>query len=332
METNKIENISDILEKQFDIICRDIAEINIGLSAAENYKVQSDDKAFFLKIYDKKKSQFSLWTENINIYMPVLIWLYENTNLCGRIVCPLKTNKGDYRFNDEEENVYLLFDYIDGEAIEINSLTNSQITEAAEIIACLNNYSIDILESSVNAAGAEKIKEDFSVPFCYLLENFIANEYQTSPVDVKVAIQPYLEQLKFKNDELKLLAAKVKYKPVKMVLCHTDAHYKNFMQKNGHLILVDWEGMKLAPAEADLFMFTQKKYWDIFIKNYGELRSDFILDNEMLSFYILRRKIEDIWVFIESTLYDNLSDLQRKRDLAFLVNGCGRLEEFSFEL
>ena len=318
---NKIKNI---LKTQFDIVCTEITQINIGLSAASNYKVQTDDKAFFLKIYDKNKAQFSLWTENINYYMPVLIWLNENTDLQGKIVNPLKTNTGGYRF-DDEENVYLLFDFIDGETPATNSLSRSQIIEAAEIMACLHSYGGEI------PIDTEKIKEDFSVPFCFALENYIANDYKKSPDDVKILLQPYLKNLMLKNNELKFLADIVKQKNVKMSLCHTDAHYKNFMQ-NKRLILVDWEGMKLAPVESDLFMFTQRQYWDIFIGHYNKLRPEFVLDNEMLAFYILRRKIEDIWAFIEELLYDKLSDEQRKRNLAHLLNGCKRLDELGFEL
>jgi len=323
-----MDKIKNILKSQFDVDCTDITKINIGLSVATNYKIQTSDKYYFLKIYDKKKSQASLWTGNINSYMPILIWMNENTNLKGKIVRPLKTDNGGFRFDDDEdENVFLLFDYIYGETIETNSFTRSQIIEAAEIMACLHSYGSEI------PIDTKKIKEDFSVPFCYALENFMANDYESLPImyDVKTALQPYLEQIILKNNELKLLSDTVRKKDVKMVLCHTDAHYKNFMQTK-HLILVDWEGMKLAPVEADLFMFTQKRYWDIFIEYYSKLNPKFVLDNEILYFYILRRKIEDIWAFIESILHDNLSNEQRKRELAFLLKGCGGLEELSFEL
>ena len=319
---NKIKNI---LQTHFDIICTDISKINIGLSVAVNYKVKTDDKAFFLKVYDKNKAQFSLWTENINTYIPILTWLNGNTNLQRKIVRPIKTNTGDFLF-ENEESIILLFDYIDGEPVTKNSFTDLQILEIAEIMACLHSYDSNIPVST------DKIKEDFSVPFCISLENFIVNEYQKSPADIKTILQPYLNRLTAKNNELISLADTIKQKDNNMALCHTDAHYKNFMQNGHHLILVDWEGLKLAPAEADLFMFTQKAYWNIFIEHYNKLRPDFVLDNEMLSFYVLRRKIDDIWAFIESILYDNLSDKQRKRDLAFLLDSCSRLDDLNFEL
>jgi Ser/Thr protein kinase RdoA (MazF antagonist) len=317
-----MDKIKQILKAQFDVECTEIVEIHGGLSAM-NYQVKTDDKAFFLKVYDKKKSGASLWTDKINYYMPILIWLNENTKLQGRIVRPIKTNKNDYRF-DDEENVYLLFDYIDGESVGKN-LTHVQILEAADIMACLHRYGGEI------PVNTEKIKEDFSVPFCFSLEHFIAKNYTASPADVKAILQPCLEQLISKNNEVISLSEKVKLSNIKMVLCHTDAHGWNLMQGE-HLFLVDWEGIKLAPAEADLTMFTKKEYWDTFIEHYYKLQPNFNLDKDIFMFYILRRKIEDIWAFVEGILFDNLSEQQRERDLTLLSECCKSLDNLCFEL
>lgn len=317
-----VDEIKHILKTQFGVECTELTKIHGGLSAM-NYKVKTVGQTFFLKVYDMKKAQASLWTENINCYIPVLIWLNENTRLQGKIVRPIKTNKGDYRFYDDE-NVFLLFDYIEGETVG-KTMTHAQILEAADIMACLHSNGNEI------PVNMEKMKEDFSVPFCLSLEHFIAESYTTSPADVKAILQPCLEQLILKINEVKSLSEKVKQKNIKMVLCHTDAHGLNLMQSE-NLVLVDWEGIKLAPAEADLTMFTKKEYWDVFIGRYNELRPKFILDNDLFSFYILRRKIEDIWAFLESILFDNLSDEQRKSNLNFLSKCCYTLEDLYFEL
>ena len=204
-------------------------------------------------------------------------------------------------------------------------MTQAQVIEAAEIMACLHGYGSEI------PVITEKIKEDFSVPFCYSLENFISNEYETAPADVKALLHPCLEQLKLKNEQLKLLSVRVKQKDIKNVLCHTDAHGLNLMQGQ-RLMLVDWEGIKLAPAEADLVMFTQKEYRDVFMERYQKMRPGFILDDDLLLFYILRRKLEDIWAFIESILFDPLSKEQQKRELGFLSRCCDALDDMWFEL
>lgn len=317
-----MNKIRHILKTQYDIECTAFVEIHGGLSAM-NYQIKTEDKSFFLKVYDKKKAQASLWTENIDCYMPILVWLNDNTGLQGRIVRPLKTIQGSYRF-DDDENVFLLFEYIHGKPAG-KTLTRAQLLEAAEIMACLHRYGSEI------PVNTEKIKEDFSVPFCFSLELFLAKNYSTSPEDVQAILQPYLLQLSMKNDELKQLSTKIKQKNVKKVLCHTDAHGWNLMQSE-HLVLVDWEGIKLAPAEADLILFTKKEYWNVFIERYYQLRPEFILDDDLLLFYILRRKIEDIWAFIESILFDHSSDEQRKRDLEFLENCCNSLDDLYFEL
>jgi thiamine kinase-like enzyme len=311
-----------ILKEQFGVDCTDINEAHGGLSAM-NYKIDTEGKTFFLKVYDKKKTKSSLWTENINVYMPILVWLNDNTKLKGKIVRPIKTNHGDFRF-DDTEHVLLLFDYIEGETVG-KTLNHSQLLEAAEIMACLHSYGSDV------PVVTDQIREDFSIPFCNSLEQFISASYSTSPADVKAILQPCLSLLLSINNELKSLSEIVKQKNAKMVLCHTDAHGYNLIQSE-HLVLVDWEGIKLAPAEADLLMFYKEAYWDIFITHYMKMCPDFILDDDILRFYILRRKIEDIWAFIEGILFDHLSVEHRKRDLTHLTNCCNKLNDLCFEL
>jgi len=255
--------------------------------------------------------------------MPVLIWLNENTGLRGRIVNPVKTSSGAHCF-DDGENVYLLFDFIEGETVG-KTLTHKQLLEAADILAGLHSA------GSVVPIRPEPIREDFSVPFSDSLDHFIAEDYPASPADIKAVLQPCLEQLLLKSTELKSLSEKARQKKAEMVFCHTDAHGWNLIMAE-HLVLVDWEGLKLAPAEADFVMFTKRDYWEIFIGHYQKLRPEFIMDHDLLSFYILRRKIEDIWAFIEGILLDNPCDEQRKRDLNFLSNCCNTLEDSFFEL
>jgi len=88
--------------------------------------------------------------------------------------------------------------------------------------------------------------------------------------------------------------------------------------------------MKLAPAEADLFMFAHKEYWDFFLQRYRKIRPGYALDSEWLSFYKKRRKLEDIWAFLESILYDSLPEEQRLSEMAYLTNECKDLDGFCF--
>jgi len=318
-----MDKIWSILKSIYSIDYSVVDEVHGGLSA-KNYKVEAKNEAYFLKVYDKRKTQTSTWTEHIDFYMPILEWLNENTQLVNKISCPLKTNLGDYRYEDNE-NIYLLFSYVKGSTIENKLFTRAQVIGAAEIIALLHESSDGI------PMRLDRIKEDYSIPFCISLDSFLMKDFTSAQTDVQAVVAACYDKLIALNNEVKLLSERVRQKKVDMVLCHTDAHGWNFIQSEC-LVLVDWEGIKLAPAEADLFMFTREEYWDVFFKRYLECRSGFSLDNDLFAFYILRRKIEDIWAFIESILYDNLSIENRMRDLALLSDCCDKIDDFCFEL
>ncbi|MDI5791191.1 phosphotransferase [Bacillus licheniformis] len=56
------------------------------------------------------------------------------------------------------------------------------------------------------------------------------------------------------------LADDLKCSGRRLALCHTDVHGWNLMKTGGELILIDWEGLKLAPVEADLMFFANQPY------------------------------------------------------------------------
>ncbi|MCL2518719.1 MAG: ecdysteroid 22-kinase family protein [Oscillospiraceae bacterium] len=176
-----------------------------------------------------------------------------------------------------------------------------------------------------------KIKEDFSVPFCYSLDKFISKKYSSSPAYIKAILQPCLEQLMTKNDKVKTLSEKFKKMNFDMTLCHMDAHGYNLMQSDS-LMLVDWEMAKFAPPELDLILFTKPEYWDIFIEHYNKLRPNFVLNNDLLMFYVHRRNIEDIWEFVNTLLNDKQTNEQRQLELDLLSRCCIALGDSFFEL
>ena len=307
-----------------NVVCNDITEVYGGFDDKNtHYKVTADSKIFFLKVYDKSKVQTSQWTENIDVYMPVLVWLNENTDLRGRIIRPYKTNDGEYRFEDDE-NIFLLFDYIEGETAG-KSLSHSQLLEAAEILACLHNVGNDI------PIDMNKMKEDFSVPFCFSLDKFMAKKYSSSPAYIKAILRPCLEPLMAKNEKVKSLSEKFKKMNLDMTLCHMDAHGYNLMQSE-RLVLIDWETAKYAPPESDLILFTKPGYWDTFIGHYNKRRPNFVLNNDLLTFYVHRRNIEDIWEFINTILNNKQTGGQRQLELDLLSVCCDALNVPFYEL
>ena len=319
-----LDKFKQILKTQYNVVCSNIAEVYGGSSGMNShYKVTTDSNIYFLKVYDKNKVQTAQRTENIDTYIPILVWLNENTDLRGRIIRPYKTMNGENRFEDDE-NIYLLFDYVEGDTAGI-TLSQSQLIEAAEILACLHTIGNSI------PFDMNRIKEDFAVPFCFLLDKFMAKKYAASPEYIKSVLAPYLDKINEKNEKVKALSEKIREKNYTMTLCHMDAHGYNLIQSE-RLVLVDWEMAKYAPPELDLILFTKPEYWSVFIEHYNKLRTDFVLDKDLLSFYIHRRNIEDIWEFINSIVNDKQTNEQRQLELDLLSGCCKSLDDDYFAL
>jgi thiamine kinase-like enzyme len=136
----------------------------------------------------------------------------------------------------------------------------------------------------------------------------------------------YKAQLNEKAGELNGLADMLKRSGILKTLCHTDAHEWNLMQ-GSRLMLLDWEGMRLAPAEADLFMFAGKAYWKTFWKCYSDIRQGYVPDPIAMRFYTIRRKLEDIWAFMERILYDDIQGERRMKAMRYLRAGLMHLND-----
>ncbi|WP_342774586.1 hypothetical protein [Paenibacillus piri] len=60
----------------------------------------------------------------------------------------------------------------------------------------------------------------------------------------------------------------------------------------------------MAPVEADLMFLTDKPYYHDFLTVYQKKHPHFVINPDALQFYQGRRKLEDIWEFIEQILND----------------------------
>lgn len=315
------ELISSLLHEHYNKSLIRLSELEGGWSA-KAFKVETIDGIFFLKVYDKGKTSTQIWTSAIDTYMPIVIWLNHNTKLKNRIVCPTLTNCGEYRYEDEKF-IFLLFPYIEGYTLGKKSMSGELIREIAEIISELHKYGAEI------PVATDSIKEDFAVPFCSELKDILSSMNRLLPNETETILKQY-EGILIRNiDKVERLSAKLSKETLTFVLCHTDVHGWNLMQSD-KLILIDWEGMKLAPPEADLFAFIGNLFWhtcsDEFMKIYKAVHTDYELNPEVLEFYQTRRRIEDICAFAQGLLYDkNIDDMERKASLYHLQRECEAL-------
>lgn len=322
MDNSSTNGILEILMNRYRLSDVSLFETQAGWSALA-YKVTCGVNNYFLKMYDKRKRTSQGWIQRIDEYMPMLLWLGRNTGLRGKIPSTILTVDNTYRCEDEDF-IYILFDFIDGETLCKKELDKTQIRQLAEIIAELHNNNDTTPVSMIN------ISENFDVSFCENLRNNLHNGKTVYPVELTDILGLYTELILGKIKKLEELAEYLHSCNPQFVLCHADIHGWNVMQAS-QLRLIDWEGLKLAPPEADLFSFSRNFFfgyaWEDFMNTYREIRPSYREDPIAMHFYRLRRRLEDISAFTEGLLYNNLIEEDRELSLKLLEHECSMLSD-----
>jgi len=71
-----------------------------------------------------------------------------------------------------------------------------------------------------------------------------------------------------------------------------------------------------------------KPYFVEFLRIYQKTHKNYAINDDALSFYQKRRRLEDIWEFIEQLLYDKQEGQERVKTINYLKNELKRLREY----
>lgn len=287
----------ELLANRFGIVPKDVHEVKGGWSA-KAYRVDAGEHIYFLKVYDKAQPSVQPWIERIDAYISVLGWLCTTQELRGLIAEPIQSINGDYKV-ETNDHVFLLFTYVPGDTPGERGLSQAQLADLAKILARLHG-----LKESI-PCDTRGLYEDVSLSFCDKLERYMSEVRNEDTLSRLIC--PNTEMIRSAIAETVRLRDTSRLNTRSLVLCHTDAHYNNVIQSD-HLVLVDWEDLRLAPAEADLFMYALKPEWPVFWHAYSAIRSDFHIDAGLMRFYLLRRRLDDIWYYVSRVLFDKPSE------------------------
>jgi spectinomycin phosphotransferase len=283
----------ELLADNFGIRPKDVYEVKGGWSA-KAFRVTAENGEYFLKVYDKTRPSTQPWVERIDAYIPVLGWLSRTQELCGRIVEPIPSLHGYYKV-EADEHVFLLFGYVPGETPGQQGLSRLQVAELAETLALLHGFGEGI------PCDTRGLSEDISLSFCAKLELYLTEAHNTNMLSELVC--PEIDMIRAAIAETIRLRDTARLNAKSLVLCHTDAHHNNVIQSD-RLVLVDWEDLRLAPAEADLFMYVLNPYWNEFWHAYAAVRQGFLINADLMHFYLIRRRLDDIWYYVCRVLFD----------------------------
>ena len=304
-----MNSLEQTLQQHYGINSNNI-EPRQGGWAALAYEVVDGESVYFLKVYEKRRASTPKLTALIDQYSPILVWLERETDLAGKIPVPLLTKDGNYKCEDKD-NIYLLYKFIHGQTIGENELTKQQVLEFSNIIATLHSYGEEIPVST------KDVIEYFDIPFLEGLEKALHRNEMELPGDLRDLILNYKQDVVQRIQYIKELSIKLKSKQINMSLCHFDLHNWNLMQAE-KLMLIDWEGLKIAPVEADIMFLTDKPYFDEFMSFYKSIHVGYIINQDALQFYSIKRNLEDIWEFIEQILFEDIDPETREEALYHL--------------
>jgi Ser/Thr protein kinase RdoA (MazF antagonist) len=286
-----MDELLTLLKSEFGIVPHSIFPVAGGFSAKAAYRVAgADGTEYFLKVYDKSLPTTRRVVERIDLYMPVLDRLAASANLRGRVLTPVPARCGAYKA-ETDSDVYVPFIYVRGETPGIQGMTRAQTRELAEILALLHDAGEAVPPVTSGLA------EDISLSFCEQLARFL-NKPDTKHRALFELISPHAGLLQAAICEIMRLRDTVRLGYAPLVLCHGDAHGNNVIQGE-RLVLADWEDLCIALAEADLFIYAWHPHGHILLEAYAAARRGYRINHEMLYFYILRRRIEDVWFNVQ---------------------------------
>lgn len=295
-----METLIYLLQSEYGIKATAVFPAKGGFSTKAAFQVIGDDGTpYFVKTYDQGLPTTRFFVERISQYMPALHCLSAMQVLKERVLSPIPTKKGTYQ-GELEGTVYVVFHFVSGDVPGIQGMTKEQTVELAEILAALHENGDRI---PFETPG---LREDLSLPFCSQMMRFLdkagENQGALSPL-----VSPYAPLLHTAVSKVLLLRDTVRSGYESIVLCHGDAHGNNVIQST-HLVLADWEDLRWAPPEADLFIHAWHPHGGTLLEAYAAKRKEYAIHSQLLTFYVLRRRLEDVWVNIQRLTQESPSE------------------------
>ena len=312
-----MDEMLSLIKSEYGIVSNNITP-TVGGFSAKAYRVNDINGIdYFVKVYDKTLPTTHFHIERIDNYMPVLDWLAKSPTLHGRILTPIMAKNGTYKV-ETGSNLYVLFLFVHGNLPMIQGMTHTQTVELAETLALLHSTGENI------PFETHGLDEDTSLFFCEQLAQFLDNLNAKNEILYEI-INPHMNILYLAIKQTLHLRDSIRLGHSPLVLCHGDAHGNNVIQSE-RLVLADWEDLRFAPIEADLFIYAWHTHGDALLKAYAAARNGYKINHELLYFYLLRRRIEDIWVDIQRLTEESPDKAETAKLLEWIEEGIAGIK------
>lgn len=230
---------------------------------------------------------------------------------------PIRTRDGTFRCS-QGRYIYLVYAFIEGRTVGDGQLEPGRVRELARVVGRLHRQ-------ETGTFGSAGLRETFAVPLIASLPDRLVPMMASG---LRSILEPHEAVIRQSCATILTLSGTLAGSGLPFVWCHGDLHGWNLIQAR-NLVLVDWETLILAPAEADLCSFSPGFFfgygWDEALAAYRSICPFGQVNRDALLFYRLKRVLEDIALFGESLSGGGLDPQRRTWTYRCLEHACRQL-------
>ncbi len=269
----------------------------------------TDGTTYVSKTYDAHRPITAMIMPTLERISLATQWLARQPTVQQRLVAPLTGVTGDVLVSDGRYTT-LLFPFVEGVTPREQPLTNTQFTHLVDTVSRI--HAIDADTPALAAVPRERFAPIWIDDIAPTIDRIALSSHVLSPILSAKSVSLHASFGDFRTLSYALAA-----KQHPMVLCHTDIHGYNVVINSADVpVLIDWEGLTVAPSEHDLMFWTTHERWPLLYEQYRLLHPQHVLDTQRLRYYQGRRLFEDLIQDIQRTEGESLSDVERATLLA----------------
>lgn len=297
----------------YDLKVKTILPINKG-EIGDNYIIENyDNKKYFLKIHLQSK----LHIDNPNGLGDVLKLIFQiHSAGIENVASPLKLKNNELEGELGEYSI-IVINYVEGKNLELTSEIVKKCAEAIAKIHQIKSEDINLPIEPFDTKYANKLLDQLNI----IEKDKNLNGHLKYLGELILPQRSKLEKHLYQLDKL---CDEINKKEYTLVITHGDLISDNIMvDKNGNVIIVDWDSAKLSLPERDAWFFMQE-FGEDFVETYRAGNPLQVLDINSLSFFMYKRYLEDLVYWVDQILIENLSDDQIKSNLNGIEISCLR--------
>lgn len=283
MREHLAQHFAAVCEAYGIVVVGSYEPMRAGYVALVHRVCGDDGRVYVFKTYDDARPISRMILPTLTALTHATVWLERQPGMHDRIVAPINSREpvrtGAY--------TTVVFPYIDGVTPREVPLSDVQLRHLVHTVATMHTLS----------AGAQGLagvpREDYDAVWTSdilpALQRVDTPDHVLSAVFAGRAGRLAAQFRAFRHRATQLAG-----RDLHGVVCHTDIHGYNVVIHQDMPLLIDWEGMKVAPKEHDLLFWYGTARWELVWQTYQTVHPDAQIDLALIDYYRMRRLFEDI--------------------------------------